>query len=247
MRYFTPEELKNSRREEVASQLSNLAGKNVKYNFAIEVFQKYSKQLSINTDAKILDLGTANGDFLQQLYDRGYANLYGHDLDDYFPKERRGILKEYKLSELSMEKLPWPENYFDAVTAWCILPHLENPFHCAREAYRVLKNGGVFIFTAIHLISKPSTDYFLRHKDFKSYRETNNHIALLPQSVVKKTILKNFRLVGTEYFLIPKIFNGWRGKIRKFVLQLASRKPQWENWLKSRWAYNICYILQKES
>ncbi|OGY63172.1 MAG: hypothetical protein A3I24_02880 [Candidatus Harrisonbacteria bacterium RIFCSPLOWO2_02_FULL_41_13b] len=245
MKYFTPEELKITHREEISSQLSTLAGKNVKHNFAIWIFKKYAEKLGWNKNIKILDLGTANGDFLIQLNQTGYQNLYAHDIDAYLSEERKILTKEYKFSELSMERLPWPDNYFDAITAWCVIPHLENPFFCAREARRVLKPGGVFIFTTLHLTSKPSLQYFLKNKDFKSYRETNNHISLLPNSVVKKTILKDFELAGVEYFVNPKVFNNWQGKIRKIIWNLCHLHPDIENWLKNRWAYNICYIAKK--
>lgn len=238
MRYFTPEELKKDYKKEVAAQLSKLAGKNVKFNFAISVFRQYANKFGWGKDARILDLGTANGDFLAQLNSEGYFNLYAHDIDDYLPAERKKIVKEYKFAELSMEALPWPDNYFDVVTAWCVLPHVENPFYAAREVYRVLKAGGVFIFTTLHLSAKPSLVWFKKHGDFKSYRETNNHIALLPPAVVRKTIGKKFNIEGIEYFLNPKIFNGLSGYLRKQALRVFTN-------LKKRWAYNVAYIMKK--
>lgn len=247
MRYFTAEELRNKNREEAISKLSNLAGKNVRYSLAINVFREYAGKFNFTPSTKILDLGTAAGEFLFQLYNDGYQNLYAHDIDDYLSTERKKIVKEYKFADLSTEKLPWPDNSFDVVTAWCVLPHLENPFYAAREIQRVLKKDGVFIFTALHLASKASIDYFKKYKNFGSYRETNNHIALLPDSVVKKTLLKFFDLKGTDYLVIPKIFAGWRGKIRKILFTLSSKNPKWHAALRKRWGYNICYILQKRS
>ena len=205
MEYLTKEELKTSHRNSASQQLSSHIGKNIKYQFTLQIFQKYARLRNINTSARILDLGTASGAFLQQLYDNGYQNLYAHDIDDYLPAERKKIIKEYKFADLSAEKLPWPDNSFDAVTAWCVLPHLENPFYAAREIQRVLKKDGVFIFTALHLASKASIDYFKKNKNFGSYKETNNHISLLPDSVVQKTMLKFFDLVDVDYLVIPKI------------------------------------------
>jgi len=247
MKYYTPQELRNTKKEEVSQTLSQLAGKNVRYNFALEVFRKYAAQFSWPKSIKILDLGTASGEFLQQLYNEGYQNLFAHDIDDYLPPTRKAIIKEYKFAELSMEKLPWPDDSFDIVTAWCVLPHLENPFFAAREVHRVLNKNGFFIFTTLHLTSKASRDFFNKHKYFGSYRETNNHISLLPMSVIKKTMLKFFDLEGVDYLVIPKIFAGLKGKIRKFIFDLAKKIPKWEIKLKDRWGYNVVYLLRKKS
>jgi len=244
MKYFTAEELRGNKKEEVTRSLKTLSGKNVRYNIAIDVFRKYTKGLP--KDASILDLGTASGAFVQQIHDDGYTNISAHDIDSYLPEERKKLVKEYKLAELSTEKLPWPDNSFDVATAWCVLPHLENPFLAAREVHRVLKSGGLFIFSALHLTSKASMDYFNKRKFFGSYRESNNHISLLPMSIVKKTMLKFFALEGIDYLVIPKIFAGWKGKLRRYLYSLAQKNPKWEMALKKRWGYNVVYILKKK-
>ncbi len=245
MRYFTADEIKNTNRKEVAEVLKGCAGKNVKYYFGIKVFKKYSGLASLTHDAKILDLGTASGAFIKQLHNSGYKNIFAHDIDNYLPNEVKEIVKEYKLSDLSTEKTPWDDNFFDAITAWCVLPHLENPFHCARELRRVLKPGGIFMFTTPHILSKPSMAFFLKKKYFAGYRPTNNHIALLPMSILKKTIFRGFELIGTEYLVTPKVNLGAKGKIRKLLIDLGKYNKGLKNHLEKRWAYNICYIIRK--
>ena len=195
----------------------------------------------------MLDVGTASGAFLKQIHQNGYRNLYGHDIDDYTPQENKKLLKDYKLCDLGTEKLPWPDNFFDVITAWCVLPHLENPFYASRELKRVLKPGGIFVFTTPHITSRPSIDFFLKRGYFASYRPTNNHIALLPKSVLEKTVFRGFDHIGTEYLVTPKIFGGLKGKIRKAVSAIASRNENWARKLAGRWAYNICYVIQKQN
>lgn len=245
MRYFTAEELIKRKRDEAKKLLSNLSGKNVRYGLAINVFKELSEKFRWGKDIKILDLGIAAGEFTNQLYDNGYKNLYGVDLDEYLPSESKANLKEFKTADLSKDQLPWPEKTFDVATGWCILPHIENPFHAGREVARVLKPGGVFIFTALHLTSKASMDYFNKNKFFGSYRETNNHISMLPPSIVKKTF-QQFELIGTDYLIIPKIFRGFTGKIKNWLYNFSEKYPWLRNYLKERWGYNIVYILRKK-
>jgi SAM-dependent methyltransferase len=244
MRYFTAEELRKNQKEGAKKLLGTLSGKNVKYGWAINVFKELSKKFGWSKDIRILDLGITTGEFTNQLFDNGYKNLYGVDLDEYLPPESRTNLKEFKTADLNKDQLPWPDKTFDVATSWCVLPHLENPFHAGREVARVLRPGGFFIFTALHLTSKASMDYFNKNKFFGSYRETNNHISMLPPGIVKKTF-QQFELVGVDYLIIPKIFRGFRGKIKKWLYDFSEKYPRLRNYLKERWGYNIAYILKR--
>lgn len=247
MKYFTTEELKNARRDEVAAVLTNCAGKNVRYNLAFELVKKYTANVPKSTDAAILDLGVASGAFLKQLYDAGYRNLYAQDIVNYLPDDAKKIIKEFKTVELNTEKLPWADKAFDIVTAWCVLPHLENPFFAGREAARVLKSGGYFLFSAPNMTSAGAIEQFLKIGYFGSFRPTNNHIAMLPPTIVEKTFQKyGFELVDTDYLVIPKIFYGFKGSLRSVIYKFADSFPRFKRFLKHRWGYNTVYILKKQ-
>lgn len=245
MRYYTAEELKQARREEAHGILEKLAGKSVRDLFAIKVFETYYQKFFRDKNQKILDLGPASGKFVAQINEVGYKNCSGVDIDDYVAPENKKLFKEFKNADLSWDKLPWPDKSFKVATAWCVLPHLENPFHCLREVHRVLDDDGMFIFTAPHLTSKPSLDYFIKHKDFGSYRPTNNHLVLFTKGIVEKAVLKYFDLVDVEYHVRPKIFaKGLAGRLRGWLYQIAGRlSPKLKKSLEKRWAYNAVYIL----
>ncbi len=250
MKYYTAEELKTTNKEGAHDILDECEGHLVKLNFGIEVFEVWHKKL-FNGDkqVKILDLGTGSGGFARQLAGINCAgNLYGTDIDDYRKNEIKPLYKEFKAADLSWDSLPWPDNTFDVVTAWCILPHLENPFYCVREVNRVLKKNGVFIFSVPHLASKSSTDYFQKNGNFPHYRQTNNHISLFPEAVVKSTILKNFDLVDTEYAVRPKNFQrSIKNKIRAVIYSLINKYwPRAGKALRHRWAYDVIYTIRKK-
>lgn len=250
MKYFTADELRQSRRAEARAVLARkeFAGKTVRDRLAIGVFNTYHDRIfPERARTRILDVGAASGLFAAELAEAGYRLISGADLDDYVEAGRRSLFRELVTCDLSTERLPWPDKSFDAVTAWCVLPHLENPFHAVREIHRVLAPGGLFIFTAPHLSSKPSRDYFLRHGDFRSYRPTNNHIILFTRGVIEKTILQYFELMDTEYPVRPKIFRSPIGKIRELVHRLTALNPKLKKALESRWAYDAAYILRKRS
>lgn len=246
MKYLTVEELKESKRREAQEVLHGFAGKSARDNFGIALFNSHHDRFFADRRAtRILDCGTAGGGFVVQLAQAGYRELFGADVDDYRAEGARALYREFKVVDLSSERLPWPDGFFHAATAWCVLPHLENPFHAVREVHRVLAPGGLFIFTAPHLTSKPSVDYFLQHKDFRSYRPSNNHIVLFPLGVIRKTILRYFDLVDTAYPVRQKVFRGPMGNIRAAWHRLSCVNPRWRRAVESRWAYHAAYVLRK--
>jgi SAM-dependent methyltransferase len=98
--------------------------------------------------ANILDAGAElYSNILPALFLYGYRNLYGINLDFKFPSRRGPI--QYLIGDLT--RLPFPDNFFDAVTCMSVIEHgvpLEAYF---REMHRVLKPNGLLI---------TSTDYY---------------------------------------------------------------------------------------
>ncbi|TSC89691.1 MAG: methylase [Parcubacteria group bacterium Gr01-1014_3] len=242
MRYMSKKEIQENN-EEVRDRLGKFVGPAVRHKYAIGVFKKY---VSINNGPKVLDCGVASGGFAEDLRMAGFEDLYGLDIGDYLPAEKRPLLKEFKLADLSFDKIPWSDNFFDAITAWCVVPHLENPHNFFREAARTLKPGGLLIISLINIASPPNRKYFFKHGEFPGFHERNNHITFFTEAVFSKTALKYFDRIGIEYFTTPRIFNGFRGLIRKLISGLASLRPSWKRALENRWGPKIIYILKKK-
>ncbi len=242
MEYLSKKELQE-KNQEVRERLGKFVGPAVRHKYAIEVFKKY---VLSTANPKILDCGAASGGFVEDLKKAGFQDTYGLDIGDYLPIEKRPLLKEFKIADLSFDKIPWPDIFFDAITAWCVVPHLENPYNFFREAARTLRPGGLLIISLINIASKPNRKYFFRHGEFPGFHERNNHITFFTESGFKKTALKYFERIGIEYFTTPRIFNGFRGRIRKIILTIASLRLTWKKALENRWGPKIIYILKKK-
>lgn len=244
MEYLTKEELRKN--TEIRKKLVNFSGPTTKTGFSLDVLKKYQNILfKGRKDIKILDAGTASGSFAKDVHGLGIDNIYGVDIDNYLAEDNKKYFKDFKIADLSTDKVPFQDNYFDIVTAWCVLPHLENPFHFMREIHKILRPGGIFVFSLININSPSHRKYFYRHGDFPGYHENNNHITLLTKSVFNKTFLKYFDFIGEEYFINPRIFGGLRGVIRKFVYGLAG-ESKIKNKLNERWGPKVVYILKKK-
>jgi len=109
-----------------------------RYRFAIR---------KIGSNKKVLDLGCGTGYGSELLYKEG-NKVYGIDISqkaiDYAKKTYPG--PEYICC--SAERLPFEDNFFDAVTAFEVIEHVQNPEKTLDEIYRVLKeDGDLFIST----------------------------------------------------------------------------------------------------
>jgi SAM-dependent methyltransferase len=104
----------------------------------------------------ILDMPCGRGFYLNMLRYVSRARLVGGELDwDVILKARRnvGALRDVALHNADIYALPYADAAFDAVILSEILEHVDDDVRALREAYRVLKPGGVAVITV------PNADY----------------------------------------------------------------------------------------
>jgi SAM-dependent methyltransferase len=95
---------------------------------------------------EVMDLGSGTGKILEELRRRGWQ-VMGIDgaKEAVAWSKKRGI----KVLRVDLEQPPLPveENRFEAVLALDLLEHLHQDVQLIKEAYRILKPGGVLIAT----------------------------------------------------------------------------------------------------
>jgi len=232
MEYLSTDEIKgnNEARKCVSAHISQ----SIKHNFPLQILSKYQP----DKNAKILDAGTASGAFLQQLNEAGYRNLYGLDLENYMSV--KVPLKDFKTADFNTDTFPFADNSFDVITAWCVIAHLENPYHFLRETHRILKKGGFLIVTLPHVGSASERSFFRKNGEFIAYKPNNNHITIWTSSLVRKTTSKYFDFLKEEFLLKNKIFKGFRGRLRKLYSRLSPS-------IARRWGSKIAYVLKNKT
>lgn len=247
MKYFTTEEIKKQRKSEIAEHYKGYEGRNLKDRFAVKTvedsLEKYVKLTP--AEAKLLDYGSASGAFFGQLHEEGFKNLHGLDLENYLDEANKLFVKEMKTADCNSDQFPWTDNFFDIITAWCFLPHLENPHHAIRETLRILKPGGLFILSIPHLLSRASVKYFLKNKDFARYHPEKNHITAFTPGIFQMAVLKYFQTLEMRYLIDPRSLRGWKGAVRRWILNLSEKTGILKNYFEERWGYNQVWILKK--
>ena len=132
-----------------------------KFNHQVEVFKKH---LPIK-NARVLDIGCGGGLFLSLLKRQG-ADVIGIELSDsraQYAATKHGL----EIHKQPIESDFWQKgyaNYFDAVTLWDVIEHVNYPFQTLQSAAKVLKKGGLL------LIDTPCRDSFYHQIGEITYR-----------------------------------------------------------------------------
>lgn len=124
---------------------------------SFDVFKNHFKPQSTGTH---LDIGVGTGTLSRLV--RSYAPGFESHGVDYISEHITDPELQLTVADLNKSGLPYPDQSFDFVSCVEVIEHLENFRAIVREAYRVLKPGGVVVFTTPNVLSlKSRIRYFL--------------------------------------------------------------------------------------
>jgi len=158
----------------------------------------------------ILDVGTSSGNFMEVAIRHGWKAV---GLEPFPNDVARCREKGLDVMLGLAESLPYPDNTFDVVHASHVFEHLENPLAAAKEAWRVLKPGGLLFIEVPNQL-----DNFGFHRDmfFRNVKQRKRSIASIHHlwffgrrtlhALYDKALFSDIRIVNKQH----KTFGGWR-------------------------------------
>jgi ubiquinone/menaquinone biosynthesis C-methylase UbiE len=103
-----------------------------------------------NNCGRVLDFGCGDGEFIGGLSSKT-LKLYGLDVDREKVKRARERYPFVKFSNIKTAgKLPYKNNFFDAVFMFHVLEHVDSEEEAIGEIYRILKKNGRFYLASPH-------------------------------------------------------------------------------------------------
>jgi len=157
------------------------------YPKIIALVEKFAESLSGKT---ILDVGCGSGGLIRMLDKRG-AKCYGVDITPAFVEIARS--RNSRVAQASMHSLPLPGAIFDVVVSNYVLNYLpsEGQELALREKFRVLKSGGVMVFTYMH-------PFFMR---ISRYRPTPPHYFPVTKNYFQPAKQEAIEQLGQKFVL----------------------------------------------
>jgi SAM-dependent methyltransferase len=124
----------------------------------------------LESGGKILDVGCAAGFFLHEARCRG-MEPWGVEISGFAVRYAREKLN-LEVHHGSLESAGYPSGFFDIVTLWYVLEHVEDPFELLREVRRVLRPCGVL---GIAVPNLRSLFRLLYHRQWIEERRKQRH------------------------------------------------------------------------
>lgn len=166
-------------------------------------FPKSVLNEEISRNSRVLDVGCAFGYFLK-LCDEYGLETYGLDISEYAIERAKTITKaKLHLHDVNEGLQIFQNGFFNLVTAFDVIEHLNNPEDFLKESCRVLKMGGKLILTTPNL---NAITRFWEQGKWYGYND-DTHIHLFAPSSLKFLVRKvGLGLIREEtpFHVLPK-------------------------------------------
>lgn len=159
--------------------------------------------LRYKNSGQLLDVGCALGFFLK--FAEKKFETYGFDISPYAIKKAKKIATKSRLfAQDAQKRYPFDNNFFDIITCYDLIEHLQKPERCIKEIFRVLKpNGYLFLQTPtdksqkimpdethINLFSRSKIIFLLRAIGFKKIIFRKRRSILYINKIIKKLFFR---------------------------------------------------------
>lgn len=167
-----------------------------RYNFYKKIIYKYKP------NGNLLDIGCANGYFLKTMENK--YSTYGVELNKYAAINAKKLLPKSKIYNNDASNLFFlKSNFFDIITAFDVLEHIQNTEQTLKEIKRVLKSNGLVIIT---VPNTSSLGHKLKGNNWFGYRD-KTHVSVLSKNewirLFKKHDFEIVDIFYEGYFDIP--------------------------------------------
>lgn len=229
----------SSKKDQIESMFDDISGRYDKLNQILTFglhkrWRKRAINLIDNKPEKILDIATGTADFAIAALSLNPKKIIGIDISKQMIEignkkiKKNNISNKIDLVVADSENIPFPDNYFDAVTIGFGVRNFENLDKAICEAYRVLKRNGCIVimepsiknnkalkilfkiyFKIIvtnigYLFSKNFSAYNYLSESVKEFADSKTFLKILSDNNFIKCIHKTYSLGVIDLYVAKK-------------------------------------------
>lgn len=169
---------------------------------------------------KVLDIGCWTGQFTNLIANETKETI-GIDPGEKAIRFAKKSTTKAKFLIGSMDQLPFDNSYFDVITAFDVIEHVQKwtEKHCLKETYRVLNPGGIFI------LSTPNKDILSIILDPAFFLISHRHYSMEELTALLKET--NFSIISTLRFGgIAHLLNNNLHLMEKYIFKRVLKRPR---------------------
>ena len=146
---------------------------------------------------KIIDIGCGSGIYSEILQKKG-AEVVGIDISKTLIEIAKSEVKKVEFRVANIKELPFKNNSFDIAVSALMLGYLENWDRAFSEVKRILKPGGVFIFSILNPIYECKEETMVNGEKYKIIGISKDHTKVLgdyfKERWIETTIIKKMKI-----------------------------------------------------
>lgn len=173
-------------------------------------FKAVRSMIQLDRKATVLDIGSADGTFsriiLKKIKPKKYIGIDILKSSVEYSKKKFARNKNVRFKVGDAHKLVFKDNTFTHAFCLEVMEHIFKPDQVAREVFRVLKPGGVFLVLVPAETTLFRTVWWIWTK-FKGRIWQHSHVQQFTHDSLKKLLKKNgFSLLEEKYFLFGMLY-----------------------------------------
>lgn len=159
---------------------------------------------------KILDIGCATGFFLEVARKHGWEP-WGVEISEYAAGIAQKEFGERIYTASNLAEADLPLNYFDVITGWDYIEHIQDPGMEISRIFNLLKSDGLLVLSTPDIESLPSK---ITKDKWMGYKDTE-HLYFFSQNTLRNLLQKN------NLTVIKKEYVGKHVSLNLFVSRLS--------------------------
>lgn len=199
---------------------ANFHVQETRYAAEIKFLKDFYTVNNIPWKGRMLDVGTANGDFPQKMQKEGW------DVEGLEVSINAEHGRDFPVYNCELPNIPVSDLRYDLITSWAVFEHLHDPMAYFKKIGDILKPGGYFVFLVTNWDSVSSKHLMKedvpRHLYFYSEKTTRKYLELSGLSFISHETNDNI------YSGLPENYIPW------LVHRLLGRKFEWKDMPETR-------------